>query len=91
MAFAPPHSTVSIKLDVTGAFAEVVVSDRGPGIDPHIRSKVFHRFVTTRPSAGGTGLGLAIVQAVAQAHGGVAEIRSSGSGGTTVALKLSCR
>ncbi|HKQ71520.1 MAG TPA: ATP-binding protein [Polyangiaceae bacterium] len=44
----------------------------------HVQNKLFRRFVTTRAAGGGTGLGLAIVRAVAEAHGGRAELLRSG-------------
>lgn len=69
------------------ADSEVVqleVSDRGPGFDSDIAAAAFERFTSgdsarTRASAAergraGTGLGLAIVRAIAEAHGGSAEI-----------------
>lgn len=40
----------------------------------HVHTRLFRRFVTTRGAAGGTGLGLAIVRAVAESHGGKAEL-----------------
>ena len=50
------------------------VRDRGAGVDPAIRDRLFERFATTRHGEGGTGLGLAIVRAVAELHGGSAEL-----------------
>jgi two-component system sensor histidine kinase CreC len=44
----------------------------------HVRASLFRRFVTTRGAGGGTGLGLAIVRAVAEAHGGKAELLRPG-------------
>ena len=54
---------------------EATVADEGPGVDPAIREKLFERFATTRHGEGGTGLGLAIVRAVAELHGGRAQLR----------------
>jgi len=42
-------------------------------IAPHVRKRLFRRFVTTRGERGGTGLGLAIVRAVAEAHRGTVD------------------
>lgn len=53
--------------------AIVLVSNRGD-IPPHIRKRLFRRFVTSRGDKGGTGLGLPIVRAVADAHRGKVEV-----------------
>jgi two-component system sensor histidine kinase CreC len=47
-------------------------------VPKHVRTSLFRRFVTTRAAGGGTGLGLAIVRAVAEAHGGKAELLRPG-------------
>ncbi len=51
-----------------GGRAQIVVSDNGPGVPPHIRERVFEPFFTTR--ARGNGIGLAIVRSVVEAHQG---------------------
>ena len=86
IAYSPPGATVSVEIEDHGDCAEVLVADSGPGIDSTIAGRVFDRFMTTRQGDGGTGLGLAIVRAVAEAHGGSAEIRSTGNTGTTMAM-----
>jgi len=61
--------------------AQIVVSDNGPGVPPHIRARIFEPFFTTR--ARGNGIGLAIVKSVVEAHqGSVFLADSSGVGGT---------
>jgi two-component system sensor histidine kinase FlrB len=63
--------------------AQIVVSDNGPGVPPHIRERIFEPFFTTR--ARGNGIGLAIVKSVVEAHQGsifLAEAASSAAAGT---------
>ena len=66
------------------------VRDDGPGFPPDFVPKAFERF--TRAESGrttpGTGLGLAIVAAIAEAHGGEAEIVPSVAHGAAVAVRI---
>jgi signal transduction histidine kinase len=55
----------------TGSDLTVTVEDRGPGIAPDYRMRVFDRFTRGEtPATEGAGLGLAIAQSYARAHGG---------------------
>lgn len=66
----------------------IEVENRGPGIAPEVRDRLFERFVTTRRDTGGSGLGLAIVAAVAEQHGGSVELRAAGPPETCFRLYL---
>jgi two-component system, OmpR family, sensor kinase len=72
--------------------AMVEVADRGPGIPPDVRRRVFERFFRADPSrsraSGGSGLGLSIVAAIAAAHGGRVEAESPDGGGATFRILL---
>jgi signal transduction histidine kinase len=52
--------------------AEIVVTDRGPGVPVSDRERVLDRFVRLEASRSepGSGLGLSLVAAVARLHGG---------------------
>src|SRR5262249_36147511 len=52
--------------------AEIVVTDRGPGVPVADRERVLGRFVRLEASRSepGSGLGLSLVAAVARLHGG---------------------
>lgn len=69
-------STPRIELSAEPAGVIVRVLNQGK-IAPHVRKRLFRRFVTTRGERGGTGLGLAIVRAVAEAHRGTVDARES--------------
>ncbi|XSG81189.1 MAG: ATP-binding protein [Methyloligella sp. ZOD6] len=64
------------------AMAEIVVSDRGPGIPEQDRDRVLERFVRLEESrsAPGSGLGLSLVSAVARLHGGSLRLEDHGPG-----------
>lgn len=47
---------------------EVIIKDRGPGISPEVRKRMFDHFFTTRPD--GLGVGLRISARIVSAHGG---------------------
>ncbi|MFP5309563.1 MAG: sensor histidine kinase [Actinomycetes bacterium] len=65
------------------------VADHGPGVPAEHRDRVFQRFARgERAAADGAGLGLAIVAAIAEAHGGVAEVVDTPGGGATFRLVL---
>jgi two-component system OmpR family sensor kinase len=73
-------------------WVRVGVHDRGPGLPPEARERVFERFYRADPSrtraAGGTGLGLSIVAALVAAHGGRVTVESEPGRGTTFAVDL---
>ena len=58
-----------------GAIA-LIVTDRGAGIPPQIRDRLFDPFVTTKQA--GSGLGLSIVQRAAEAHSGLVTVSPPG-------------
>jgi two-component system, OmpR family, sensor kinase len=69
---------------------ELEVADQGAGFDAELAGRAFERFARgdAARTRGGTGLGLAIVRAIAEAHGGGAEIVANGARGATVRLWL---
>jgi len=63
---------------------EIAIEDRGPGIRPEIRDRLFHPFVTGR--AGGVGLGLALAQRIVVLHGGRLRLEDREGGGSRALL-----
>jgi signal transduction histidine kinase len=66
----------------------ISVKDRGTGIDPDIKDKLFSKFVTKSDT--GSGLGLYISKGIVEAHGGKiwAENNSDGKRGATFSFSL---
>ena len=96
-AHTPPGTAVRVTVGAAGSQARMEVTDEGPGMEPEVAAKVFERFYRADKSRaraqahGGAGLGLSIVAAIAEAHGGTAQVSSAvGHGSTfTVTLPLS--
>jgi signal transduction histidine kinase len=65
-------AAITVRLVQTGDVAQIVIADRGPGIHPEDRERVFKRFVRLEASRSqpGSGLGLSLAAAVARLHGG---------------------
>ena len=70
-------------------WAEISVSDTGPGIPPEILERVFEPFFTTKEVGKGTGQGLAIAHAViVEKHDGAIFVKSEIGQGTTFILRI---
>ncbi len=67
-------------------FAEVAISDTGPGIPSEHLSKIFDPFFTTKEK--GTGLGLSVVYGIVEKHGGKILVDSRTGQGTTITVRL---
>jgi signal transduction histidine kinase len=70
-------------------WVELRVLDRGPGIDPEIRDRLFEPFQSTR---GSSGLGLAVCHGIVSRHGGHIEATDREPGpGTQMWVRLPLR
>ncbi len=73
-ALAGRAGTLRVRTFLSGGHAALEVTDNGPGVAPHIASRIFEPFVSTRPEVSGTGLGLSLSFGIAHAHGGTLEL-----------------
>ena len=71
---------VDLEAEMRGGRVVIRVRDRGPGISPGNRERIFSRFFTTERDRGGTGLGLAIAKAVAEIRGGSLSFTTGSNG-----------
>jgi len=78
------------EIDVTtirsGAYAEIRISDTGPGMAAGDLKNVFNPFFTTKPQ--GMGMGLAIVRTIVEAHHGQISAENQLSGGALFTIRL---
>lgn len=90
IAYSPEDSEVFITLKDHGETVEVVVTDRGIGMDPEQIPRVFERFYRVDKArsrvSGGTGLGLAIVKHLAEALSAGIEVNSRVGEGSSFKL-----
>jgi two-component system sensor histidine kinase KdpD len=90
LRFAPNGSEICVSAKQVDDCVEVRVADRGPGVPPEQRARIFEEFarVDARPDSTGTGLGLAIVRAHVAAHGGRVWCEETPGGGATFGFAL---
>jgi PAS domain S-box-containing protein len=69
-----------------GRYVRVQVMDNGSGIDPKSVSRIFDPYFTTKAAA--SGLGLSISYSIIKRHGGVLQLESTSSDGSTFAFYL---
>jgi two-component system, OmpR family, sensor histidine kinase SenX3 len=92
IAYSDPGGSVTLVIATEDEVASIAVIDRGIGIAPQDRERVFERFYRSDPArsraTGGTGLGLSIVKHIAAQHGGEVTLWSRLGVGSTFTLRL---
>jgi signal transduction histidine kinase len=87
-----PDDEITVTLNKQKSWAELVVTDTGPGVNEDEMSMLFERFYRADKSRsrqhGGTGLGLSLVKALVDVHGGQVRAFKASSGGLGVSIKL---
>lgn len=83
---------VGAHLQLAGGAAELQVDDRGPGVPPEQRERIFepfYRLPGASERAGGVGLGLALVRSIAGRHQGTVHCEGNPQGqGACFVLRL---
>lgn len=92
-----PNATPDIVLSLSHEtqsdtdFAVLRVLDRGPGVPPELRERIFEPFYRLPGASerhGGVGLGLALVKSIAERHGGSVHCEDREGGGACFVVKL---
>ncbi|WP_417669419.1 ATP-binding protein [Roseibium sp.] len=83
---------VDVLLREADGEAQILISDKGPGIQEDRLADVFEPFVRLEESrseeTGGIGLGLAITRSIIHAHGGTIELKNGKDGGLEAVVRL---
>lgn len=103
VSFSPADGAVSVRLTRNGRWAELVVEDEGPGVDPANLDRIFERYFSQREPgrgmpegdasaqpAGSThfGIGLWIVRRNIEAFGGQVSAENRPAGGFRMTVTL---
>ena len=84
---------VTVELTREGGDAVVRVRDRGPGVPPAERERIFEPFYRLAGASerfGGVGLGLALVRSITQRHHGSVHCEDQDGGGACFVLRIPC-
>lgn len=97
LKYAPDGEEIIVRAssEQDGESVRVDVVDRGPGVPPEERQRIFERFVRLTSSNGnaqvrGSGIGLALVKHIAESHGGRAWVTGPerGRAGSTFSFSI---
>jgi len=83
------HSdAVMVEGSANGTRVQLRVVDRGPGVEPADRARIFEPFQRRGDAGTGVGLGLAVARGLTEAQGGTLEAEATPGGGLTMVLDL---
>jgi nitrogen fixation/metabolism regulation signal transduction histidine kinase len=83
---SPDGATVEMLTAAGAGEGWVEIRDRGPGLKPDVREKLFEPYVSTKNR--GSGLGLSLVRDIATQHGGRVTLEDREGGGAVARLTL---
>ena len=84
---SPEGGELQFEVSALERFVRIEIRDRGVGLSPEVRARLFEPYFTTRST--GTGLGLAIAKRAVQEMGGTIRLEPRPDGdGTTATIDL---
>ncbi len=88
--YSPDGGPVDVAASIDGERLRIEVADRGIGVPPEHRERIFDRFYQAHGERrfGGMGLGLYISQEIVELHGGLLRADHPHAGGTRLVLEL---
>jgi two-component system sensor histidine kinase HydH len=82
----PSGGALKVSLRSTPTEAVIEVADVGPGLSPEVLERLFHPFVSSKPT--GLGLGLVICRRIVEDHGGTVNAANGPNGGAVFTVRL---
>ncbi|MDP9151009.1 MAG: ATP-binding protein, partial [Myxococcota bacterium] len=87
--YTPPGSPLDVNVRALAGEVQIDVADKGPGVAPIDRERVFDKFYRARErEGGGVGLGLTICRGIVGAHGGHIWVDDRPGGGAVFRFTL---
>ena len=91
LKYSAPTTPIEVFISREDPFLVIGIADRGIGVPPEERERIFEPFYrppTSPPDTGGAGLGLSIARRLATAQGGTLVHRDRPGGGSIFELRL---
>jgi PAS domain S-box-containing protein len=88
LKYSPADTPVDVEISAKDDSVRVAVRDRGPGVPPDQRERIFEPFRRASSSGPGVGLGLHISREITQLHGGTLTVESPTDGGSRFVVTL---
>jgi two-component system sensor histidine kinase KdpD len=91
LKYSPRDARIDLGAEVHDGHLRIDVADRGPGVPPAERERIFEKFYRSAdraPAAPGTGIGLAIARGLVQAHDGDVRYVPRAGGGSVFRVCL---
>jgi two-component system OmpR family sensor kinase len=92
LRYSPAEEDVTVRVSVGDGEVVIEFEDRGPGVPPEFKERVFDPFFRLDASrsrqSGGSGLGLAIVRSIARVHHATVELLAAAPRGTIAQVSL---
>jgi PAS domain S-box-containing protein len=87
--YSPTGTAIDVDLTSTPDAIRIAVRDRGPGIPPAERGRIFEPFHRSSTAAPGVGLGLHIAKEIVELHGGTLTLEAPADGGSLFVVTMS--
>ncbi|HEY6958298.1 MAG TPA: ATP-binding protein [Candidatus Limnocylindria bacterium] len=86
--YTPEGGRIDVRVKPSGANVVITVRDRGLGVPPEHRNRLFDRFYQAHPDRSGMGLGLYITRQIVERHGGTIYAEAPSDGGTRFVVSI---